>query len=128
MADGNQQPRRIVPKTAYARNVSRKAVVSTGMGLLAVSLLAAVAAIMLLVAMVSSVVAHIVPLWLSLLLLVCTGMLGGGGIFILYLGRFFVASQVLAVLIFKEKLQPSVWVGGALIVAGGCVLTFWQKP
>ena len=45
----------------------------------------------------------------------------------IYISLFFVASQILAVLVFKEKLQPSVWVGGALIVAGGCVLTFWQK-
>ena len=45
----------------------------------------------------------------------------------IYISLFFVASQLLAVFVFKEKLQPAVWVGGALIVAGGCVLTFWQK-
>lgn len=45
----------------------------------------------------------------------------------IYISLFFVVSQLLAVLVFKEKIQPSVWVGGALIVAGGCILTFWQK-
>ncbi len=45
----------------------------------------------------------------------------------IYISLFFVVSQVLAVLVFKEKIQPAVWVGGALIVAGGCVLTFWHK-
>ena len=88
MIYSSKPPRRIVSKKAYVRNLYRKAsAASTGMGLLAISLLALVMAIFLLVAMVSSIVAHIVPLWLSLLLLACTGLLGGGGIFILHLGR-----------------------------------------
>lgn len=45
----------------------------------------------------------------------------------IYIAVFFVVSQVLAVLVFKEKIHPSVLVGGALIVAGGCVMTFWQS-
>ena len=44
----------------------------------------------------------------------------------IYIAIFFVVSQVLAVLIFKEKIHLPVLVGGALIVAGGCVLTFWR--
>ena len=46
----------------------------------------------------------------------------------LYIAIFFVVSQVIAVLIFKEKLHAPTLVGGALIVAGGCVLTFWRTP
>lgn len=44
----------------------------------------------------------------------------------IYIAVFFVVSQVLAVLVFKEKIHPPVLVGGALIIAGGCVMTFWQ--
>ena len=44
----------------------------------------------------------------------------------LYIALFFVVSQVIALLVFKEKLSPPTLVGGALIVAGGCVLTFWR--
>jgi small multidrug resistance family-3 protein len=44
----------------------------------------------------------------------------------LYISLFFVVSQALAVVIFKEKIQPPMLIGGALIVAGGCVLTFWR--
>jgi len=46
----------------------------------------------------------------------------------LYIAIFFVVSQVIAVLVFKEKLHPPTLVGGALIIAGGCVLTFWRTP
>jgi small multidrug resistance family-3 protein len=44
----------------------------------------------------------------------------------LYIAIFFIVSQVIALLVFKEKLNPPTLVGGALIVAGGCVLTFWR--
>ncbi len=44
----------------------------------------------------------------------------------LYIVIFFVVSQVIAILVFKEKLQMPTLVGGALILAGGCVLTFWR--
>ena len=44
----------------------------------------------------------------------------------IYIAIFFVVSQVIAVLVFKEKLHPPTLVGGALIIAGGCVLTFWR--
>ena len=88
MASGSKQSRRIVPKKAYARNLSQKAAVaSTGVGLLAISLLAMVMAVGILVALVSAVVAHILPFELSLLLFACTAFLGSGGFFILHLGR-----------------------------------------
>ncbi len=45
----------------------------------------------------------------------------------IYISLFFIVSQLIAALVFKEKLQPAVLVGGALIVAGGCVLTFWRQ-
>lgn len=44
----------------------------------------------------------------------------------LYIAIFFVVSQVLAVVAFKERLQMPVLLGGALIVAGGAVLTLWH--
>ena len=44
----------------------------------------------------------------------------------IYIAIFFVVSQVLAILVFKEKIHPPVLIGGALIVAGGCVMTFWK--
>ena len=44
----------------------------------------------------------------------------------IYIAIFFVVSQALAVLVFKEKIHTPVLIGGALIVAGGCVMTFWR--
>ena len=44
----------------------------------------------------------------------------------IYIAVFFVVSQIIAVLVFKEKIHGPTLVGGALIVAGGCVLTFWR--
>ena len=44
----------------------------------------------------------------------------------LYIAIFFVVSQAIAVFVFKERLHAPTLVGGALIVAGGCVLTFWR--
>ena len=43
-----------------------------------------------------------------------------------YIAVFFVVSQLVAMLVFRERLQPGAVLGGALIVAGGLVLTFWQ--
>jgi len=42
-----------------------------------------------------------------------------------YIAVFFLVSQGLAVLLFRERLQAPILLGGALIVAGGLVLTFW---
>jgi small multidrug resistance family-3 protein len=43
----------------------------------------------------------------------------------LYIVLFFVVSQVIAVVIFKEKLHVSLWIGGAFVVIGGAIMTFW---
>ncbi len=43
-----------------------------------------------------------------------------------YIAIFFLVSQVIAVVAFKERPGAPVLVGGALIIAGGAVLTFWQ--
>ncbi|MCC2669636.1 MAG: hypothetical protein K0Q72_2107 [Armatimonadetes bacterium] len=42
-----------------------------------------------------------------------------------YIAIFFVVSQALAVVVFREKLHAPSLLGGALIIAGGLVLTFW---
>ena len=44
----------------------------------------------------------------------------------LYIAVFFVVSQVLAVLVFRERLNLSTAVGGSLIIVGACVIQFWQ--
>lgn len=44
----------------------------------------------------------------------------------IYIALFFVVSQIFAIVIFKERLSAPILVGGALIVAGGAVLAFWQ--
>jgi drug/metabolite transporter (DMT)-like permease len=44
----------------------------------------------------------------------------------IYIVVFFVVSQVVAVFFFQEKIKMPLLVGGALIIAGGLVLTFWH--
>jgi len=43
-----------------------------------------------------------------------------------YIAIFFLVSQIIALAVFKERPGAPVLIGGALIVAGGAVLTFWQ--
>lgn len=43
-----------------------------------------------------------------------------------YIALFFVVSQTIAVVAFRERVQTPTLVGGALIVTGGLVLTFWH--
>lgn len=43
-----------------------------------------------------------------------------------YIAVFFVVSQIVAVVAFREKLQPPALVGGALIIAGGVVMSIWR--
>jgi small multidrug resistance family-3 protein len=43
-----------------------------------------------------------------------------------YIAVFFIVAQLVAVLVLRERLQPPALVGGALIIAGGLVLTFWH--
>ena len=45
-----------------------------------------------------------------------------------YIVLFFLVSQAVAVIGFREKLQLPTLVGGGLIVLGGLVLSFWQTP
>ena len=45
-----------------------------------------------------------------------------------YIAVFFVVSQLLAVVVFRERLPLPVLIGGALIVAGGLLLTFGHAP
>lgn len=42
----------------------------------------------------------------------------------LYIAIFFVVSQVMAFLAAGERPSPSLWFGGALVVAGGLVIHF----
>src|SRR5437016_2658582 len=43
-----------------------------------------------------------------------------------YICVFFVVSQLIALIAFHEPVRIPVLAGGALIVAGGLVLTFWK--
>lgn len=45
-----------------------------------------------------------------------------------YIALFFIVSQVVAVIVFKEAVRMPTLVGGALIVAGGLVLSLWRTP
>lgn len=45
-----------------------------------------------------------------------------------YIAVFFVVSQVIAWLRFGERPTLSIWVGGALIVLGGGIITLWTRP
>ena len=44
-----------------------------------------------------------------------------------YIVLFFVVSQILAVAVFDEKIPISRLVGGALVIAGGIVMTVWKR-
>jgi drug/metabolite transporter (DMT)-like permease len=43
-----------------------------------------------------------------------------------YVVLFFVVAQLIAFFIFGERPTPQVTTGGALIVAGGLLITFWR--
>lgn len=43
-----------------------------------------------------------------------------------YVVLFFVVAQIVAKLRFQQSPTPPVYVGGALIVLGGAVMTFWK--
>src|SRR5207249_1204345 len=45
-----------------------------------------------------------------------------------YIAIFFLVSQLIAVFMLRERLTPPVLVGGALVIAGGLLMTFWQVP
>ena len=44
-----------------------------------------------------------------------------------YIAVFFVVSQVVAVRVFREPISSPMLIGGALIVAGGLVLSCWPN-
>jgi len=44
-----------------------------------------------------------------------------------YIAMFFVVAQLAAYFFFQEKLRTPMIVGGALVVAGGLVMTFWHE-
>ena len=44
----------------------------------------------------------------------------------IYIVVFFIISQVLAAFVFREQIPVSRIAGGALIIAGGLVITFWK--
>jgi small multidrug resistance family-3 protein len=44
----------------------------------------------------------------------------------IYIAVFFVVSQVIAGLFYKERITAPTLVGGVLIVAGGLVMTLWK--
>jgi small multidrug resistance family-3 protein len=49
-----------------------------------------------------------------------------GSLLGIYVVLFFVVSQILAYAVFGERLTPPLLMGGALIVAGGIVITVWR--
>ena len=44
----------------------------------------------------------------------------------IYVVLFFVVAQLIAVFVFGDKLTPAILTGGALIVAGGLVISLWR--
>lgn len=45
----------------------------------------------------------------------------------IYIAIFFVVAQVISIVVFKEKISLPVYVGGAFIIVGGCVMAFWKQ-
>ncbi len=45
----------------------------------------------------------------------------------IYIAVFFVVAQAISVVVFKEKISLPVYIGGAFIIIGGCVMAFWKK-
>lgn len=43
----------------------------------------------------------------------------------LYIATLFVVWQVINFLVFRALPGPPVWLGGALVIAGGLIITFW---
>ena len=44
----------------------------------------------------------------------------------LYIATLFVVWQIITFLVFKTVPAPPVWIGGALVVAGGLITTYWR--
>jgi drug/metabolite transporter superfamily protein YnfA len=43
-----------------------------------------------------------------------------------YVTLFFLVAQVINLIVFGVRPDPPIYVGGALIIAGGLVITFWR--
>ena len=67
-----------------------------------------------------------VVLWLYGITVNATGW-NFGRLLGVYTAVFFVVSQVVAVCVFREPISPPMLIGGALIVAGGLVLSCWPN-
>lgn len=55
-----------------------------------------------------------------------TAPVGFGRIVGLYIATLFVVWQVITFVVFRTLPERPVWLGGALVVAGGLIITFWQ--
>jgi small multidrug resistance family-3 protein len=44
-----------------------------------------------------------------------------------YIVLFFIVSQIISLLLYHEKPQSHILLGGAFIVCGGIIITFWQN-
>ena len=44
----------------------------------------------------------------------------------LYIATLFVVWQIIAFLVFRTPPGLPVWLGGALVIAGGLIITFWR--
>lgn len=44
----------------------------------------------------------------------------------LYIATLFVIWQIINLVVFRTLPEPPVWFGGALVVAGGLIVTFWR--
>ena len=43
-----------------------------------------------------------------------------------YVAVFFIVAQAVGFVAYKEKLNPSIVIGGALIVSGGLLISLWR--
>jgi drug/metabolite transporter (DMT)-like permease len=50
-----------------------------------------------------------------------------GSLLGIYVVLFFVVAQLLGIFVFGERLTPPLALGGALMIAGGLVITFWRQ-
>jgi len=46
----------------------------------------------------------------------------------LYIATLFVVWQLINYLVFRALPGLPVWIGGALVLAGGAIITFWSRP
>ncbi len=44
----------------------------------------------------------------------------------IYVVLFFVTAQAVSWIFFQERPTPAIWIGGALVVAGGAVMSVWR--